>query len=226
MTGAPSPGPVGDAERYRTLLSINNAIISNLTRETLFHAIADSLRQVVPFERTAVFLHDVQRDVLRLFMLEASLPTSYFVVGFEIPSTESHVGWVFHHRRPLLRRDLAQEQEYPAEARALADGVRSFVIVPLIARGQCTGTLAVASTRVGQYSDRDVSFLQEVASQVALAIENMTARPHGAARAAHARVRAGAGPLGAAPPGLVAVSMNPGGTRDVTLSPREDPGRC
>lgn len=167
--------PASDAERYRTLLEITNALVANVTRETLFAAIASALRRVVPFERTAIFLHDPQRDVLRLLVLESSLPTSHFAVGLEIPSTESHVGLVFQQRRPFVRRDLAREAQYPAEMQALADGVRSFAIVPLVARARCIGTLAVASTRVGAYSDADVAFLQEVAGQVAVAVENMTA---------------------------------------------------
>jgi formate hydrogenlyase transcriptional activator len=172
---SPSRPPVSDAERYRTLLEINNALISNLTREPLFGAIAAALRPIVPFDRTAIFLHDPERDTLRLFVLESSLPSSYFVVGLEIPATESHVGLVFQQRRPFVRRDLEREQHYTGEKQALADGVRSFAIVPLVVRGRCLGTLAVASTRVDQYSEADVTFLQEVAGQVALAIENMTA---------------------------------------------------
>jgi len=167
--------PAGEAERYRTLLEINNALIANLTREALFRAIAAALRPIVPFDRTAVFLHDARRDVLRLFVLESALPSSYFVVGLEISPTESHVGLVFQQRRPFVRRDLEHERQYPAEEQAFADGVRSFAIVPLVARGRCIGTLAVGSTRVAQYTERDVAFLQEVAGQVALAIENMTA---------------------------------------------------
>jgi formate hydrogenlyase transcriptional activator len=167
--------PATDAERYRTLLEITNALVANVTREALFAAIASALRRVVPFERAATFLHDPQRDVLRLLVLESSLPTSYFVVGLEIPSTESHVGLVFQERRPFVRRDLAREAQYPAETQALAGGVRSFAIVPLVTRARCIGTLAVASTRIGAYSDADVAFLQEVAGQVAVAIENMTA---------------------------------------------------
>src|SRR5262245_49954807 len=161
--------------RQRLLLEINNAVISNLTREGLFHAIAQALRHVVPFERTAIFLHDAQRDVLRLFVLEASIASTYFTVGLEMASTESHVGWVFQHRRPLLRRDLQKERQYPMEDRALADGVRSYVIVPLVAAGRAIGTLAVATTRANQYSQGDAELLQEVASQIALAVENMKA---------------------------------------------------
>jgi formate hydrogenlyase transcriptional activator len=170
-----TPEGAAEADRYRTLLEINNAIISNLTQETLFAAIARALHRVIPFDRTAIFLHDAQKDVLRLLVLESSLPSAYFAVGLEMAPDESHVGWVFQHRRPLLRRDLSTEREYPAEGLALADGVRSFVIVPLVARGVAVGTLAVASVTTGQYSESDAAFLQEVANQVALAVENMKA---------------------------------------------------
>jgi len=169
------PELFGDPRHHETLLAINNAIISNLTRERLFHAIAAALRRVVPFDRTAIFLHDPQRDTLRLFLLESGAPSSYFVVGLEIPSGESHVGWVFRHRRALLRRDLEREMEYPAEARAFEDGIRSFVIVPIVARDRCLGTLAVASLEIGKYTDTHVKVLQDAANQVALAIENMLA---------------------------------------------------
>jgi len=169
------PAAAGEADRYRTLLEINNALIANLTQAALFHAIAGALRRVVPFDRTAIFLHDPPREVLRLFVLESSLPSTYFAVGLEMPTVGSHVGRVFQEQRPLLRRDLGVERQYPAEEQAYADGVRSYVIVPLVIHGRSIGTLAVASVNANQYSEADAAFFQEVANQVALAVENMKA---------------------------------------------------
>jgi hypothetical protein len=63
-----------DAKFLRTLLEINNAVISSLTQEALFRAIAGALRRIMPFDRTAIFLHDAHKEVLRLFILESSLP--------------------------------------------------------------------------------------------------------------------------------------------------------
>ncbi|HYB41620.1 MAG TPA: GAF domain-containing protein, partial [Candidatus Methylomirabilis sp.] len=147
-----SGGPaIGESERHRTLLEINNALISSLSREGLFSDIARTLRRVVPFDRTAIFLHEPEKDVLQLFILESSLPSTYFTVGFELEPSESHVGAVFRTRVPLLRRDLESERRYPAEELAYRDGVRSYVIVPLVARGTSIGTLAVASVAVGRY---------------------------------------------------------------------------
>ena len=168
-------GRVSDADRYRTLLEINNAVVSRLTRDPLFHAIAQALRGVVAFDRTAIFLHDAKRDVLKLFVLESSLPSSYFAVGLEMTPDDSHVGRVFRTQEPFVRQDLARERQYPMEDSALADGVRSYAIVPLVVRDTVIGTLAVASVNPGQYSEADAAFLQEAAAQIALALENMRA---------------------------------------------------
>jgi formate hydrogenlyase transcriptional activator len=171
-----SAGPPRDqAARYRTLLEINNALVANLTQEALFHAIAEALRKVIPFDRTAIFLHDPQREVLRLFVLESSLPSGYFTVGLEMPVGDSHVGRVFREQTLLLRRDLGAERRYPAEEQAYADGVRSYVIVPLVSHGRSIGVLAVASVHPNQYSEADAAFFQDAAAQVALAVENMRA---------------------------------------------------
>src|SRR5437867_5590296 len=72
-------------------------------------------------------------------------------------------------------RTLSSERRYPMEERAFQDGVRSYVMVPLVARGRSVGVLAVASTTPGQYSDADAVFLQEAANQIGLAVENMKA---------------------------------------------------
>ncbi len=175
MPPRPARPGIGEAERHRTLLEINNAFISNLDRDALFRSIATALRRVLPFERTAIFLHDPDRDMLKLFILESSLPSSYFTVGLELTPGESHVGMVFQSQQPLLRRDLHKERQYPAEDLAYGDGVRSYVIVPLIARGTSIGTLAVASTTPDQYDEADTAFLQEAANQIALIVENMKA---------------------------------------------------
>src|SRR5262249_42373111 len=170
-----SPAKDADAQHLRTLLEINNAVVSNLTQEALFHAIASALRRILAFDRTAIFLHHAEKQALRLFILESSLPTSYFTIGMEMPEEESHVGWVFREQRYRLCHDLSAERRYSMEERAFQDGIRSYVIVPLIVRGRSVGVLAVASTRVGRYSEPEADLLQEAANQTGLAVENMKA---------------------------------------------------
>ncbi|MGH7325994.1 MAG: cyclic nucleotide-binding domain-containing protein [Candidatus Rokuibacteriota bacterium] len=109
-----------DAERHRTLLAINNAIISNLTQEALFRAIAGALRRVVPFDRTAIFLHDPLKDVLRLFVLESALTSKYFVVGLENVYLQEEIGREHAKRGVEIRLNI---RLYGATAEAaLLDG--------------------------------------------------------------------------------------------------------
>jgi len=158
-------------ERSRTLLEINNAIITSLTQEGLLSSIAKALRRVVPFDASALILYLPERDTFRFLAVEGAMGS--FRVGQEIHHENTSIGWVFHHRKPCLRRDLEKEQEYSNERLLVAEGIRSHCVVPLVVRGSCIGTLNVASRNANQYSAEDAGFLGEVATQVALAVENM-----------------------------------------------------
>jgi formate hydrogenlyase transcriptional activator len=160
-------------ERWRTLLEINNAIITNLTQAALLHAVTESLRRVIPFDRAGFSLYVPERKTFRLLATESEFSSDYFRVGLELRRGEGISTWVFDHQQPVLRRDLEKEQQYPNDRRHLADGIYSYCVVPLIIRGKSIGTLNVASRTRNQYSEPDLEFLQEVATQVALAVENM-----------------------------------------------------
>ena len=52
--------------RLRTLLDINNAIVSKLTRDELFQAISEALSRVIGFDRLALSLYDRELESLRI----------------------------------------------------------------------------------------------------------------------------------------------------------------
>ncbi len=162
-------------ERKRTLLGINNAIITNLThRGHLLQAICEALRHVLPVDRTSILLYEPSRDTLRVVaLMENQWSSDFFRVGVEVERENSISGWVFDHQQPLLRRDLETEQQYLNDQHLLKEGIRSFCIVPLILGGKSIGTFSVASKTGSLYSEMDAQLLQEVANQVALAVENM-----------------------------------------------------
>jgi len=163
-------------ERQRALLEINNAIIANLNRESLFTAVTQALRKILAFDVASICLLDRERDVFRLFALEIpSLASHPFNVGTELELQGSHIGWVLEHRKPLLRCDLETERQFPVEENLLAAGIRSYLAVPLVARGAGFGTLNIGRQAPNCYSDDDGVVLEEVGKQVALAIENMVA---------------------------------------------------
>lgn len=172
--------------RYRTLLEINNAIVTSLQRDELLHSICEALRPVLPFDRAAINIYEPETDLLRLLALETG-HESQFVIGSSLNRIDSASGWVFENQQPILRRDLEKEAQYEAERLAFAEGIRSLCIVPLALHANRLGTFIVLSKTIGQYTDADVDFLHDVANQIALAIENM--KSYEEVAALNARVR-------------------------------------
>jgi formate hydrogenlyase transcriptional activator len=160
-------------EKNRILLQINNAIITNLTQQALLHSISEALHPVVSFDRCAITLYQPERDSFRFLAVEGELLSDYFHMGLEFSRTETCGSWVFEHLRPLVRRDLEKEQQYLNERRLAAEGIQSMCVVPMALQGRCIGLLSVVSQQRDRYSDEDAAFLQEVANQVALAVQNM-----------------------------------------------------
>lgn len=163
-------------ERQRALLDINNAIIAKLDRGSLFQAITRALGKILAFDVAAICLLDRDRDVFRLFALDTSSSSEQpFNVDAELKLQGSHVGWVLEHGTPLLRCDLELERQFPIEETLLAAGIRSYLVVPLVARGTGFGTLNIGRRASNCYSPEDGAVLAEIAKQVGLAVENMVA---------------------------------------------------
>jgi formate hydrogenlyase transcriptional activator len=160
-------------EQNRSLLQINNAIITNLTQQALLRSISEALHPVISFDRCAITLYQPERDSFRFLAVEGELLSDYFRTGVELKRNETCGSWVFDHQRPLVRRNLEKEQQFPNERRLAAEGIRSMCVVPLALQGKCIGLLSVVSLQRDRYSDEDAGFLQEVANQVALAVQNM-----------------------------------------------------
>jgi formate hydrogenlyase transcriptional activator len=160
-------------EKNRILLQINNAIITHLTQQALLHSISEAMHPVFPFDRCAITLYQRERDSFRFLAVEGDLHSDYFQTGLEFSRNETCGSWVFEHLRPLVRRDLEKEQQYPNERRLAAEGIQSMCVVPLALQGECIGLLSLVSQQRDRYSDEDAAFFQEVANQVALAIQNM-----------------------------------------------------
>ena len=165
-----------EKERHRLLLEINNAIIANLDRRSLFNAVSQTLGKTLPFDRASLTLLDRETDTLHVYALTDPMPSDPALkAGAEFSRGGSHLAPVFDQKRPLIRRDIQVGQRIGLEDRLLEQGLRSYVASPLMRQGDVFGTLNVGSRAPDRYSEGDVDLLAEVAQQVALAIENMLA---------------------------------------------------
>ncbi len=164
-----------EAQR-RMLLDINNAVVTKLTRDELWAAIADAVRRIVPFDRLALSQYDAKYDRLRIVTYGGPYQRDdYTPVGRELKLDDSPAGLAFTSQRYVLRHDLEVERVTTSEERAYGHGFRSICALPLVVRGHSIGAITMGSLNRAQYSEADATFLMEAANQIAIAIDNMRA---------------------------------------------------
>src|SRR5438034_2497866 len=163
-------------QQYRALLAVAEVIISHRDLHALFHDLAGRLHQVVRFDYLLLVLHDDARDTMRLHVLETSEPTSPRT-GLLIPVHEAPSGLVWQTQQSLLIPNAIEERRWPRlwEELYRPHGMTSFCYVPLTTARQRLGALGFASKQAAAYDAADVDFLQLVANQVAVAVENALA---------------------------------------------------
>lgn len=162
-------------QKYRLLLEITDALVTNLDRDELFHAIAQELQKGPTFDRTGITLFDSSTDRFQIYVLETTVTPLSLQRGSDIPRQGSGMGVAFDQRQLLYRPELPDEHRFFEDPHFLAEGLRSVVYIPLITQRRVLGTFQVASRHPHQYSDADIGFLLHVAKQLALALENTLA---------------------------------------------------
>lgn len=159
--------------RYCALLEVSEAIAAHRDLTALVRDLTERLPRMVPFNFIDLVLHDPVRQVMRLHVLQANIPAD--IKGGGEWAVEDHpAGWVWQTQQPLLVQDIAQESRFPKVISLMReDGVQSFCMVPLTTALRRLGSIGFASVHPGAYGEADVAFLQRVANQVAVAVDNV-----------------------------------------------------
>src|SRR5580704_6617651 len=78
--------------------------------------------------------------------------------------------------KPLaLASPFAAWLDNPVVQSRISEGFKSLCFLPLISRNVAIGTLNLGRLREDAFSDEDLSFLGQVSSQIAIAVENTSA---------------------------------------------------
>lgn len=162
-------------EKYRLLLEITNALVANLDRAELFHAIAQELQKGPTFDRTGITLFNPSTDSFQIYALETTVDPLVLQRGADIPRQGSGMGAAFDQRQVLYRPELPGAQRFFEDEHFMAEGLRSVVYIPLITKTRALGTFQIASRTLHQYSEADIGFLLHVAKSLALALDNTLA---------------------------------------------------
>jgi formate hydrogenlyase transcriptional activator len=162
-------------QQYTTLLAVSQAIVSHRDLAKLFHDLAGLLHLVVRFDYLACVLHDAASNMMRLHVLETREP-----IPAEAPKRVSieddPAGIVWQTQHSVIISNAAEESRWPRFPElAKPFGVNSLCFLPLTTARRRLGTLVLACKQAGAYDTADVDFLEQVANQVAVAVENALA---------------------------------------------------
>ncbi|MFQ5903088.1 MAG: GAF domain-containing protein, partial [Candidatus Binatia bacterium] len=80
--------------------------------------------------------------------------------------------WILEHRKPLVIRDMRQQDPSIPKGTGLEKRFRSYLGVPIVLKEEGIGTLVVLNKMVRDFTERDIFFLQELAAEAAVAIHH------------------------------------------------------
>src|SRR5262245_22525050 len=157
-------------DQYQSLLEITESIVSRRDLTELLHDLARPLRNVLHFDYLSVRLHDPERNVMRIHMLEKSAPGE---LERELPVEGSLGGYVWQTQQGLLIDDIDHEDRFPrAVQRLRANHIMSCCCLPLSTAHRRLGAMTIGSVRKKAYQAADFRFLEQIARQLAIAVDN------------------------------------------------------
>jgi len=165
-----------ERDRLQVLLDVNNVLVSTRELPELFRGIVTSLEKVIHHDFSSLALRDSVSSLLKIHALDFSSRPGLFEQEITVPLDTTPSGVCFTTGQPLLARGVEIDRFANEIIRALrAEGVQTICCVPLITQGRTLGTLNLASRREDAFPHQDVELLQQVAAQIAIAVENALA---------------------------------------------------
>ena len=161
--------------RLELLLNLTNRITSNLELRELLRAIAANIREVTRCDLAGISLPDPASGQYRLYAID--FPQGKGFLREDLLTPQAGAGKrVLETLKPVIIDGLNRD-EIPGEVwdKAVAEGLKSHCLIPLVNHGRALGILAVGRTSEGSFTPEDIDFLTQVSGQIAIAIENALA---------------------------------------------------
>jgi formate hydrogenlyase transcriptional activator len=161
--------------RLQMLLDISSIMASTLDMHQVFPKVSARIRRVLRHEYAGFELHDAGTGLL-IRQVEDFPMGKGLLSAVQISPHNSPGGLALQERTPLIF-SKQQMQGFEAEITKnfLAEGFRSLCCVPLFRPTGPLGVLVLGSTRVDAFQPEDLTLLNQVAAQFAIALENQRA---------------------------------------------------
>ena len=171
-----------ERDRLRLLLEIGNSVTSRLDLRQVVEALSTNLFRVMQCDVSALLLPDSESGQLRVTNLYNSDVRGPFREGSFVPMEGSISGQVMRKAKSVRIDSFEQAREDPEfygnpdgqllYERVIEEGLRTGCYLPLVGRDRVVGVLMLARRSDNAFEKDDVILLEQVACQVAMAVEN------------------------------------------------------
>ncbi|MBK7897236.1 MAG: GAF domain-containing protein [Anaerolineaceae bacterium] len=161
------------AKQMETSMSLGQYITSILDLDALLQTVAELIKAQYNLYYVAVYLLDSQMEgyLVRRVGVGGNVPGQKQRPQMRIRvGREGLIGWVAGNGRHLLVNDVLQDSRYIPHD--LVSQTRSELDLPLRAGRRLIGVLSLQSSQAAAFNPDDVPFLQSLADQAAIAIDN------------------------------------------------------
>jgi len=164
---------IQEQEKYQAALNINNAIITQRTREGLFREITNVLEPFFYFDRISILIIEPDEDTYHYFTPARGIN----IPGFQnkIPIIKGMIPYRAMSEKRTIIANIPDEPQLPEAKNLLEAGLTWMVCTPLIDRGQVVGSVQISYKDRIPLEKNKISLFEEISQQLALAIDNMLA---------------------------------------------------
>jgi diguanylate cyclase (GGDEF)-like protein len=156
--------------RWEVLNRLTASLASGREVVAVLPDFAAELKRVQTFDRLACGFVNDAGDYIEV----AGHPEgATWGFGAVMPVVGSGLGSVLLNERSILQTDLLHSHRYIEDMRLLEEGIRSYVVLPLVSRGRGLGVLALGAREGGAFDEDALGRLQPLVDAVALALENV-----------------------------------------------------
>jgi PAS domain S-box-containing protein len=160
------------ASELASLAAISATISESLELEHVLQAIASAVLELAGCQRSAIFVLDEVKQVLRLAICQG-LSEEYAAQSQVLTLEHGGRAHAVATGKPLIISDVQADSGLLAFApMALGEGFRAFADLPLRRAGRVMGMLSAMFVDPHRFSDTEVELLTTLADQAAIAIEN------------------------------------------------------
>jgi len=157
-------------DRLAIIQQIAKSINVAMSYEEIIDQVAGPLRSVLPYDLLSFCLLENNQLIIK-----SGVPKEQKILGmgWVLDSSRSAPWKAIAEKRCFLRQDIWNDPDkYQEDDDLRRVGIKSAIMTPLLVKNEAIGTLNFGSKKTFAYSENDFIFVQQMADQLAVCINN------------------------------------------------------